>query len=77
MTSDTERIDALGRPYTRRGPAPQPRHVIAAFSTTVKLTQTERELAVCIASEDETTVSDVMRESLRWYAEARRRKATR
>lgn len=71
--SDVEyRIDALGRPYTRRGPKPQPRSVVARHFVKVRLTENERVGLVMLASEEECTLSEVMREALLRYIGGRR-----
>ena len=70
--SDTA-IDSLGRHYTRRGPVPQPREVVAIQRVTIRLSSHEHETAHMVASADETTLSDVIREALAEYAARRLR----
>ncbi len=68
------KVDRLGREYKRPpGPKPQSPELIARHVIRVRLSTTEHSVACTIASVDETTLSDVIREALAEYASTRLR----
>jgi predicted HicB family RNase H-like nuclease len=68
------RADSLGRIYHRApGPKPQPRHVVATQAITVYVTPTERQRAQLIASEQQVSLSQLLRDALDHYVESSER----
>lgn len=76
IASDEDvRIDALGRAYRRPpGPVPQPREVVARHRIRFKVNDAERDLIVQMVNEDESTVTELMRDALELLAEERARR---
>jgi hypothetical protein len=64
---------ASDSPTPRRGgPRPQPRAFVASVVVFARLTPAEKVVVQSIASEDQTTISDVIRDALTEYARRRR-----
>jgi hypothetical protein len=68
-SDDTVSIDALGRRYTVK-PGPKPSGCVGP-RVTVRLSVREWEFAKVLASEDETTLADILREGLQALANRR------